>query len=190
LFDGFETLDAFGPVEIISKLNEIYRLNYFSFDQKTVTAAQWLNIKTVGNNDINTEGILLVPGGMGTRGLVNDREFLEKLENLADKAEYVLSVCTGSALLAKCGFLDNKMATTNKLAYDWATSQSNRVIWQKSARWVADGNVYTSSGVSAGMDMVLGFVHDMHGEDTARKTAERIEYIWNSDKDNDPFSVK
>ena len=63
------------------------------------------------------------------------------------------------------------------------------VHWIQQARWVRDGNVYTSSGVSAGMDMTLGFIRDMHGEKTAREIIRMIEYIWNEDQNHDPFAV-
>ena len=63
-----------------------------------------------------------------------------------------MSVCTGSALLARAGVLDGLKATTNKRAFDWVRSQGPRVTWMPRARWVQDGSVFTSSGVSAGMD--------------------------------------
>ena len=64
------------------------------------------------------------------------------------------------------------------------------VYWIKKARWVTDGKYYTSSGVSAGMDMALGFVADQFGLDKAKEIAQRIEYIWNSDWDNDIFAIE
>jgi len=64
-----------------------------------------------------------------------------------------------------------------------------QVDWIRQARWVKDGNIYTSSGVSAGIDMTLGFISDQHGTDTAQRVASQIEYMWNVNPDRDPFAV-
>jgi transcriptional regulator GlxA family with amidase domain len=107
---------------------------------------------------------------------------------LADKSKYCLSVCTGAALLAKTNLLNGKNATTNKKAYQWVCEQNRNVNWIKKARWVIDGKFYTSSGVSAGMDMALGFVSDALGREKAEDIARHIEYFWQDDKNNDPFA--
>lgn len=80
------------------------------------------------------------------------------LKHLAEESHFCLSICTGSALLAKCGVLNNIKATSNKKALEWVKQTNENVIWIDKARWVVDGKFYTSSGVSAGMDMALGFV--------------------------------
>ena len=189
LFEQFETLDAFGPAEIIGKLTDDYKADCFSLKGGVVTSSQNLRISTRPAKEIAGGGILLIPGGMGTRKFVADETFIEALFCLARKAEYVLSVCTGAALLAKTGLLDGKKATTNKRAFDWVLSQNARVDWQKRARWTVDGNIYTASGISAGMDMVLGFVAQIHGKDRAVDLAARLEYIWNDEKEKDPFAL-
>ena len=140
-------------------------------------------------DEIAPGGVLLVPGGMGTRALSGDAEFLRTLRELAGSAAWVLTVCTGSGLLAATGFLDGRRATTNKKAFAWPVSVGPNVRWVKRARWVADGNVYTSSGVSAGMDMTLGFLRDRHGDALARAVAAAIEYVWSDDPENDPFAI-
>ena len=99
-----------------------------------------------------------------------------------------LSVCTGSALLAKCGALDGIRATSNKRAFDWVKTTSQKTLWVKKARWVVAGKIYTSSGVSAGMDMALGFVSDILGKNKANEIARRIEYVWNDNPEKDEFS--
>ena len=188
LFDDFETLDAFGPAEIIGKLPKAYTLKYHSLNGGIVKSSQKASIETLSFADIDTSGILLIPGGMGTRILVNDDIFIKQLRVLSEKAPYVLTVCTGSALLAKTGLLQGKCATSNKLAFDWVCRNGNDVHWVKKARWVSDDKYYTSSGVSAGMDMTLEFISDIHGEKTADDLCKYIEYIRNKDKDNDPFA--
>ena len=102
--------------------------------------------------------------------------------------QYLTSVCTGSALLARAGLLDGIRATTNKLAFEWVASQSSRVNWQRQARWVEDGNIFTSSGVSAGIDMSLAVIARLVDQDTAEQTATWAEYDWHSDADWDPFA--
>jgi Transcriptional regulator containing an amidase domain and an AraC-type DNA-binding HTH domain len=188
LFDGFETLDAFGPIEILGKIEE-YKLNYYSLNGGIVVSAHGASIMTEDMKTMEEDGILVVPGGMATRNLVNDTQFLQQLKEAAEQACYCLSICTGSVLLAKAGVLDHKKATSNKRAFFWVVTVNTAVNWVKSARWVVDGKYYTSSGVSAGMDMTLGFIKDRFGEQRALDIAKQIEYIWNSDCNKDLFVV-
>ena len=125
---------------------------------------------------------------MGTRTLVNDARFINEIRSIAEDSEYVLTVCTGSALLAKTGLLDYRNATTNKMAFNWVESNGANVKWDRDARWVVDGKYYTSAGVSAGLDMSPGFVADIHGLDVAMKITDYIEYDWNKNKRDDKFS--
>lgn len=187
LFDNFETLDALGPAEILGKLKDDYTLEYYSIQGGIVTSAQNIRIDTLPADGMQGEYILVVPGGQGTRTLVNDEKFLSVLKEISQNAQWLLSVCTGSGLLAKAGVLKGRKATSNKRAFDWAVANDTEVNWVKKARWVIDGNIYTSSGVSAGMDMTLGFIADRQGIAVAEETANAIEYVWNKDKDNDPF---
>jgi transcriptional regulator GlxA family with amidase domain len=189
LFDGFETLDAFGPAEIVGHLKDIYALSYRAPGGGTVASAQGVRVETAPMEEIVPGGVLLVPGGIGTRALSRDLDFLGKLRKIADDASWVLTVCTGSGLLSATGFLDGRRATTNKKAFEWPVSVGPRVTWARKARWVVDGNAYTSSGVSAGMDMTLGFLRDLYGEDLARRCSEDIEYVWIDDLENDPFAI-
>ena len=189
LFDGFETLDAFGPVEIVGKLEQQVTLGHFSLTGRVVTSSQGVRVETAPLADLPEGGVLLIPGGMGTRTQVDNVPLIHRLLTLALHARSVLTVCTGAALLARTGLLDGLPATTNKLAFEWVTTQGPKVLWQKRARWVRADHFYTSSGVSAGMDMTLGFVADQLGVDVARKIARGIEYVWNDDPDDDPFAL-
>jgi transcriptional regulator GlxA family with amidase domain len=132
--------------------------------------------------------VLLVPGGIGTRREVNNPVLLDWLNERSKQAELVASVCTGSALLAKAGVLDGVRATSNKLAFAWMCSQSKKVQWQQQARWVEDGKVFTSSGVSAGIDMALAVIATLVGEQAAEDAANFAEYSWQRDADCDPFA--
>lgn len=187
LFPDFETLDAFGPVEVMGRIEE-YKLHYISVTGGTITSRQGIQVLTEDIKDANPYGILLIPGGQGTRSFVHDVEFMKTLFDIAMKSEYCLTVCTGSALLAKTGLLNNKRATSNKQAFEWVTSINTDVLWIGKARWVSDQKYYTSSGVSAGIDMTLGFISERFGREKAQEIAEHIEYIWNSDPYNDPFA--
>jgi putative intracellular protease/amidase len=190
LFNGFETLDAFGPAEVAGKLTEIYSVACCSLAGGIVESAQNIKVLTIPISELPSFEVLLIPGGAGTRELTEDIYFLHALTEAAKSADYILTVCTGSALLAKTYLLDGKKATTNKRSFEWTASLNSKVDWQKSARWVSDGNIYSSSGISAGIDMTLGFIADRFGNPTAKALAEKLEYIWNSDKDKDPFAVK
>ena len=126
LFDDFETLDAFGPVEVLGKVEE-YRLRYFSEHGGTVASAQKTVIVTEPATEADGCGILVVPGGRGTRRLAVFPPFLHFLRGMADDAEYCLSVCTGAALLAACGALDGRRATSNKKSFAWVKSVRGRL---------------------------------------------------------------
>jgi len=133
-------------------------------------------------------GILLVPGGMGTRREVNNTAFLADLKRFAEESVYCLAVCTGSVLLSKAGVLDGKPATSNKKSMAWVKAAAPATDWQNCARWVVSGKYYTASGVSAGMDMALGFIGDRFGREKALSVARGMEYVWNKDPANDPFA--
>ncbi|MCH5165423.1 MAG: DJ-1/PfpI family protein [Clostridiales bacterium] len=177
-FNDFETLDIFGPIEILSRIENV-KAHFISFQGGLIKSKQGHEIETENIATVNLKDVLVIPGGQGTRILVNDKEFISQLTILCSKAEYVLSICTGAALLAKTGLLDNRKATSNKKAFEWVKSISSNVNWIRNARWVVDNKFYTSSGVSAGMDMALGFVSDLFGVKKAKQIAEDIEYIWN-----------
>lgn len=138
--------------------------------------------------EINSQSILVVPGGIVTFELIKNQKFLDELKTLASQSGSVLSICTGSSLLAATGILDGIKATSNKMAFELVKKLNDKVLWQAQARWVVDGKFYTSSGVSAGMDMTLAFIHETQGEKVAQLCAEEAEYIWNNDPNVDPFS--
>ena len=189
LFDEFELLDVFGPLEMYGMLPGSFEICMVAENSGQIASRQ--GPKSIADYDFNSKrqfDILLVPGGSGTRREVDNQVMLDWLQNQSMGAEYVTAVCTGSALLARAGILDGRKATTNKRAYDWATSQSDKVHWIKQARWVEDGKFFTSSGVSAGMDMSLGLIARLSGEDVAEQVATWTEYEWHRDPEWDPFA--
>lgn len=189
LFKDFETLDVFGSVEILGRLKDDFTLRFFSPTGGITTSTQNVPIVTEALSAISGSGhVLLIPGGLGVVNLVRNEHFINDLKFLARRALYILTVCTGSLLLAKTGLLSGKKATSNKRLFSWVVQESPDVHWVKKARWVRDGQIYTSSGVSAGMDMTLGFVADVLGRDIARQQSIEIEYDWKEDAGWDPFS--
>jgi putative intracellular protease/amidase len=188
LFEDFETLDVFGPVEILGRLRQEYEVSFYSLAGGLVNNSHGISILTKNMDElINGTDIFLVPGGHGTRKEVDNIILLDKIRKISSLSKFVLSVCTGSALLARATLLDGKKATSNKKAFDWVMTQGENVEWIRKARWVRDGKFYTSAGVSAGMDMVLGLLNDLHGVEFARKVAFEIEYNWIEDMEEDNF---
>ena len=135
----------------------------------------------------NAVDIFLIPGGCGTRIEVNKILLIDEIRRISPLSRFVLTVCTGTSLLARTGLLDHRKATTNKRAFDWVVTQGPQVNWIKKARWVMDEKYFTSSGVSAGMDMTLGFLSVLHGIEFARQIAFNIEYNWQQNSEEDNF---
>jgi transcriptional regulator GlxA family with amidase domain len=99
-----------------------------------------------------------------------------------------MTVCTGTALLARAGLLDGRQATTNKRAFAWVAAQGPNVHWVREARWVEDGTLVTSSGVSAGIDMALAVIARVGGAELSERLATAAEYDWHRDPRWDPFA--
>lgn len=191
LYPDFETLDVFGPVEIFGKVPD-WKMQFYSRDGGLISNRDGVQIATESFNTMPQSEIdtLFIPGGTGARTLIFESDYINQLKQLAQKSRYVLTVCTGSALLAKSGLLDGKRVTSNKLSFEWVKTSSLQTQWIEKARWVTDGKYYTSSGISAGMDMALAFVQDRAGETVARQIATRIEYRWQQDSQQDEFCLK
>lgn len=191
LFEGFELLDVFGPLELFGQLSDRFPVELLGPVAGPVASAQGPRvIADQAYADASSCDIVLVPGGIGTRALVGDQGFLGWLGGWASSARYVTSVCTGSGVLAAAGLLDGYRATSNKRAFAWASAQGPDVEWVPEARWVEDRNRWTSSGVAAGMDMALSLIGHLHGNDLALQSADAVEYEWHRDPDWDPFAAK
>lgn len=190
LFDGFELLDVFGPVELLASAPELYELRFLGPAHDLVRSAQGIAVTVTDTYDhAPAPDIIMVPGGPGTRSLALDARFLTWLRTFGESASLVTSVCTGSGLLAAAGLLDGYRATSNKLAFDWSASQSSAVDWRREARWVEDGDRWTSSGVAAGMDMTAALVRHLHGDEAADRITTRIELEVQRDPEHDPFAL-
>jgi transcriptional regulator GlxA family with amidase domain len=191
LFDRFELLDVFGPLELLGVLPDRFELSMIGPTSGPIRSAQGPDVLAgYGYSEAPRPDIVLVPGGIGTRNLVDDRGFLVWLGDWVKTSELVTSVCTGSGVLAAAGLLDGYRATSNKRAFSWAASQGPRVNWVRQARWVADRDRWTSSGVAAGMDMTLALIAHLHGDELAGLVADGVEYDWHRDSTWDPFAAK
>jgi len=189
LFDGFELLDMFGPLEMFGMLEGRARILMLAQAPGAVRSHQ--GPSCVAESALAAApalDVLLVPGGMGTRRELSNGPFLDELRLQAGKARFVASVCTGSILLANAGLLDGRSATSNKRVFKMVASRWPAVHWVAEARWVEDGKFFTSSGVSAGMDMALGLIAHLTDWDTSLEVANRAEYEWHQDKGWDPFA--
>ncbi|MCZ6503536.1 MAG: DJ-1/PfpI family protein [Gammaproteobacteria bacterium] len=196
LYEGFELLDMFGPLEMFTAIPPDKLQVVMVAEAKGPVAAGSMTMapglpKVVADFDFSDApalDIILLPGGVGTVPELENEKLLSFLRERAAKAQITASVCTGSALLARAGLLDGKRATSNKQFFSLATSQSQKVDWVERARWVDDGQFVTSSGVSAGTDMALAIIARLFGQETADQTAEAAEYTWHRDADEDPFA--
>ena len=189
VFEGFELLDVFGPLEMFGGVRDkvdIYIIAERMGPVKSSAGPAVVVDRTMA--DAGALDIVMIPGGGGTRREVNNAAFLASFKALAEATPQVATICTGSAVLARTGLLDGIKATTNKRAYAWATSQGAKVNWVPEARWVEDGKYFSSSGISAGMDMALGLIAKLFGRETAERVANGTEYHWNSDSHVDPFA--
>lgn len=189
LFPGFELLDVYGPLEAFGHLPERFTLVQVAAEAGPVASAQGPRVVAeAGLARAPRLDWLLVPGGIGTRTEVDNPVLLGWLAERGAEAECVASVCTGAALLARAGLLDGRRATSNKAVFSWVRTQGPRVLWVPEARWVEDGRCWTSSGVSAGIDMALAMVARFVGGQEAEALARGMEYEWHRDAAWDPFA--
>ncbi|KAL8385098.1 hypothetical protein RB599_007118 [Gaeumannomyces hyphopodioides] len=131
--------------------------------------------------------VLIIPGGLGARSpLINAT--VDYIAATYPKVRYLLTVCTGSALAARAGILDGKHATTNKASWDANVVYGPKVKWVPRARWVVDGKIWTSSGISAGIDVTLAFIGTVYGKENATYVANMMEYERHTDPAWDPFA--
>jgi len=189
LFGDFELLDVFGPLEMLGVLPQHFRIVMLAERPEPVPSAQ--GPRAAIDRTFDDPGhldVLLVPGGQGTRRESTNPRMLDFLTGAYPSLELVASVCTGAGLLAAAGLLAGRRATSNKQSFEWVTSQSAETDWIAEARWVEDGNVWTSGGVAAGMDMTLALIARLTDADTARWAAEHTEYEWHTDAAWDPFA--
>jgi putative intracellular protease/amidase len=189
LYPDFELLDVFGPVEMFGNLIGQVEVTMVGERAGTVRSAQGPSVVTeYGFDDCPRLDLYLVPGGMGTRVEIENEAMLRFVRARTTEVDYAMTVCTGTAILAKAGVLDGRKATTNKMLFEWVSAQGPKVEWIKAARWVEDGKFVTSSGVSAGMDMALAVIAKLTSKQVSETLAVATEYEWHQDAAWDPFA--
>jgi transcriptional regulator GlxA family with amidase domain len=189
VFDGVAVLDMAGPFEVLSRARlepgiesrrseEEALFDVFTVAKtgKPVTATGGLVITpSYSFADAPAIDLLLVPGGFGTRPLLQDAETIDWIRRTAAAARRTASVCTGALLLARAGLLDGRRATTHWGAFGLLGTLGRDITVDREARFVDDG-VLTSAGVASGMDLALHVVETLFGRGVADETARYLEY--------------
>jgi transcriptional regulator GlxA family with amidase domain len=202
VFDDFEPIDVFGFVEPFAIARFLGR-GYsdpppYPF-QIVLIGKEIAKVKSINGPSVMPDwdfaqalqqppDLLMVPGGGGTWPLLDDKADPNGVANLLDwmramdkKVSIMASVCTGAAVLAKCGFLDGLPAATNHSVFGWVAEHGPLVLWDNVARWVDAGKYVTSAGVSAGTDLGFYLVSRMAGRAVAEIAAISAEYDWHRD---------
>jgi len=179
LFEGVEELDFVGPWEMLGMWS-----TYADGPKNCLTIAQASGVIRCAKGlnvvaDYNFENCpeltyLLVPGGFSVFDELKNKKLIDFIKQKASKAKYVLSVCSGSFLLHKAGLLEGKSVTTHWKAQQQLSDFPEVNI--VSERYVQDGNIWTSAGVSAGIDMMLSFIENIAGEEAASIVQMNAEY--------------
>jgi len=189
LFTNIEVLDFCGPFEVFSTttLNEEKRRDEPSPFEVVLVAEKSEPVVTTGGMKVIPDytfencprlDILVVPGGWGTRKEINNQVMLNWLCERAKEVETLTSVCTGSMLLGFAGLLKGLHVTTHWRSLDWMKESFPSSIVEYDKHFVEDGHVFTSAGISAGIDMSLRVVARYFGEAIARATAKHMEYPY------------
>ena len=187
LFDRAEELDWVGPFEVFTMAQQVaggmgraasIRVVLISREGRLVTGAKGLRVEVDASfESAPALDLLLVPGGIGTRTEMEQPDMLAFLQRQAPGCEWVTSVCTGSAVLEAAGLAQGKRITTHwgyVPALRERAGESSQVL--ENVRYVRDGNLVTSAGVSAGIDMALWLVGQLFGVEHARTTQREMEY--------------
>ncbi|KAK3386167.1 class I glutamine amidotransferase-like protein [Podospora didyma] len=214
VFPGYQPLDVWGPLDIFYSLSRYKKLSLAiiakqagpissrvpshsmspggPIQQSPSTLAPKI-VATHSFDDAPALDIILVPGGGGNRLFesTNDTSIEDFVSSRYPELQYLLSVCTGAATLARAGLLEGRRATSNKASWNWVIQHGKNVTWVPTARWVVDGNIWTSSGVAAGLDMTYAFLKHYYGENDqeVKDTMNAIEYAPHTDPHWDPFSI-
>ncbi|SPO06264.1 related to ThiJ/PfpI family protein [Cephalotrichum gorgonifer] len=201
LFPGFAPLDVFGPLGPLEMVG-FHRgatlklvaatLDPVSSDvEKNSTFSQSvvpdLTFDQFLSDDTEVD-VIILPGGGGVR--VSDEDLapvVNFVKEVYPRLQYLITICTGAGIAAKAGVLDGKRATTNKAAWDEITVMRPQVEWVSPARWVVDGNIWSSSGVTSGLDLTAEFMRQMYGEDLTEHSLGVMEYTPHP-QDYDPFA--
>jgi transcriptional regulator GlxA family with amidase domain len=181
LFDGVEIIDYSGPWEIFGGAGfKVHTVAAKSEPIKTVFGQRVIPDYTLEN--CPPADILLIPGGDVSQA-ANDPHVIRWIKARAQESQHVMSVCTGAFLLAKAGLLDGLSSTTIRHALDRLAKVAPKTKVVRDKRYVDNGKIITTAGLSAGMDGALHLVSKIRGAETARSIASQLEYKWDSPSD-------
>lgn len=186
LFDDVEVLDFAGPFEVFAVSRDhqdgatpLFNVYTVAVAARPIIARNGLSVNPAYTlADCPAPDILLVPGGRGARDAMNDTALTGWVAAQAAATELTLSVCTGAFILAKAGLLGGLSATTYHTAFDDLAALAPDTTLHRDKRFVDNGRIVTSAGISAGIDMSLYVVARLHGIEQARWTARHMEYHW------------
>lgn len=182
LFDGVEELDFAGPWEVLAAWADQFpddAIEVFTIADASgpIRCAKGLRVLADHPRDSAPAfDLLIVPGGRGTRSMLQDDAMLAWLRDLALRGVTLASVCTGALVLAKAGLLDGKPATTHHGSLTLLAELGHDIDVRPDARFVDNGTVMTAAGVSAGIDLALHLVMRMHSVERARQVRRYIQY--------------
>ncbi|TNE83431.1 MAG: DJ-1/PfpI family protein [Gammaproteobacteria bacterium] len=189
VFDEVEVLDFSGPFEVFSvaRLNEESRRSEPSpfdvmlvaqFDRPVIATGGLKVLPDATFKDCPPLDVLLVPGGLGTRWEMHNEKLLSFVRARAGEVELLASICTGALILGSAGLLDGRTATTHWHSLQLLGELFPSIDVDCQARVVRDGNIMTSAGISAGIDMSLDILAGYFGDEVARFTASYMEYPY------------
>ncbi|KAK7042010.1 isonitrile hydratase [Favolaschia claudopus] len=191
VFNGMDMLDIWGPLDV-------FQLNAHTFEMHLELIGVTMDPITTGitdlsispsrssfypkihptatiNDDLDLD-VLLVPGGPGIRAASGLEPLIAFIKKTYPKLQYLLTVCTGASLAARAGVLDGRRATTNKRAWELVRGFGPEVKWVAPARYVVDGNIWSSSGVTSSLDLAYAFVAEIYGKDQSTLIANTMEH--------------
>lgn len=190
VFPGFQTLDLYGPIEMLGD-HYLGAVDIKIVAETLDPVPSYHGTRTAVDRTLEEStnyDLILIPGGDSAPLEPRNDAINKWIVEASGNAEYVMAVCTGTVLLATTGLLDGRRATTNKKDYKATIPYGPNVEWVPKARWVEDGKFFTSSGVSAGMDMSLAVMAKLFGRQAAQAIAFGAEYEWHQDPNWDPFA--
>jgi transcriptional regulator GlxA family with amidase domain len=183
LFDGAEELDWAGPWEVLSYWSkrhpedEIEVFTVARDNSRPIVCAKGLRVLADHSWQSAPEiDVLVYPGGQGTRALIGDEEVRAWVRSVHERARLTTSVCTGAFVLADSGLLKGRAATTHWDDFDELLAIDDSIQARREDRFVDEGDIITSAGISAGIDMALHLIIRLHSEDRAREIKRRLQY--------------
>ena len=189
IFDDVEILDVTGPFEVfaVTRLNEKQRLQQSSPFKVYLISETKNQILAIGGLRLTPDvtisecqelDLLIIPGGWGTRKESKNKILLNWIGNQFTNDRLIASVCTGSSLLGKAGLLDGRGATTHWRAFDFLQESAPKARILKDVRFTLTEPIFTSAGISAGIDLSLRIVSHFFGTEVGQATARHMEYPY------------